>query len=171
VLFDDAYALVVRRGHPLTRKRQIKRQDLLAFDWIAPPPDTPRRVAYEALVRALDRMPHSTIQASSPSLTRAILSETNCITLVSRHEGWAEQKMGFLTVLPFEVPHRARVRQVQVTTRADWLPTSTQVLFLQALHNQSQGVLGVRPAARAKVLAAVSNKVPRPQRIAMRAVT
>ena len=42
-LFDDPYALVVRRGHPLTRKRRIRRQDLLAYDWVAPPPDAPRR--------------------------------------------------------------------------------------------------------------------------------
>jgi LysR family transcriptional regulator, regulator for genes of the gallate degradation pathway len=146
VLFEDAYALVVRRGHPLTRKQQISRQDLLAFDWVAPPPATPRRVAYDALFRTLNRSPRSTMQTSSPSLTRAILTETDCITLVSGYESQAEQEMGLLTVLPFEVPHRTR--QVQVTTRADWLPTATQARFLQALHNQSHGPGNVRPAAR-----------------------
>lgn len=156
VLFDDSYALVVRRGHPLTRKRQINRQDLLAFDWVAPPPDTPRRVAYDALFRMLNRTPRSTMQTSSPSLTRAILTETDCITLVSRNESRAEQEMGFLTVLPFEVPHRAR--QVQVTTRADWLPTAVQMRFLKALRNQSQGVESARPTTRAKVLAAATGQ-------------
>jgi len=53
-------------------------------------------------------------------LTRAILTETDRITLLSRYESRAEQEMGFLTVLPFAVPHPAR--QLQVTTRADWLP-------------------------------------------------
>lgn len=149
-LFDDSYALVVRRDHPLTRKRQIKREDLLAFDWLAPPPDTPRRVAYDALFRGLNRTPRSTIQTSSPSLTRAILTETDCITLVSRHESRAEQETGFLTVLRFEVPHRAR--KVQVTTRAGWLPTAVQVRFLEALRNQSRGVEGVQLAPRAKAL-------------------
>ena len=137
------YALVVRRGHPLTRKRQISRQDLLAYDWVAPPPDTPRRVVYDALFAGLNGVPRSTLQTSSPNLTRAMLTETDCITLVSRHESQAEQEMGFLTVLPFEVPHRAR--QVQVTTRTDWLPTAVQVRFLQALHNQAQPE-GARPA-------------------------
>ena len=136
VLFDDHYSLVVRRGHPLTRKRQIRRQDLLAYDWLAPPPDTPRRVVYDALFAGLDGVPRSTLQTSSPNLTRAMLTETDCITLVSRHESEAEQEMGFLTVLPFTVPHRAR--QVQVTTRTDWLPTVVQARFLQALHNQAQ---------------------------------
>src|SRR5262245_46967775 len=137
VLFDDPYALVARRGHPLTRKRQIRRQDLVAYDWVAPPPDTPRRAAYDALFAGLDRMPRSTLQTSSSNLTRAILTETDRITLPSRHESRAEQEMGFLTVLPFAVPHAAR--QVQVTTRVDWLPTAAQVRFLQALRHQARG--------------------------------
>jgi LysR family transcriptional regulator, regulator for genes of the gallate degradation pathway len=149
VLFDDPHAVVVRRGHPLTRKRQIRRQDLLAYDWVAPPPDTPRRTVYHALFAGLDRVPRSTLQTSSPNLTRAILTETDCITLLSRHESRAEEEMGFLTVLPFAVPHPAR--QVQVTTRADWLPTAVQVRFLQALHDQARGLKGARPVARAKM--------------------
>lgn len=153
VLFDDPYALVVRRRHPLTRKRQISRQDLLAYDWVVPPPDTPRRVVYDALFSGLQRMPRSTLQTSSPNLTRAILTETDCITLLSRHDSRAEQEMGLLTVLPFAVPHPAR--QVQVTTRADWLPTAVQMRFLQALHDQARGPEGARPRARAKVLGSI----------------
>jgi LysR family transcriptional regulator, regulator for genes of the gallate degradation pathway len=149
VLFDDRYAVVVRRGHPLTRKRQIRRQDLLAFDWVAPPPDTPRRVVYDSLFAGLGRMPRSTLQTSSPNLTRAILTETDRITLLSRYESRAEQEMGFLTVLPFAVPHEAR--QVQVTTRADWLPTAVQARFLQALHDHARGPEGTGPVALPKV--------------------
>jgi LysR family transcriptional regulator, regulator for genes of the gallate degradation pathway len=149
VLFDDPYALVVRRGHPLTRKRQIRRQDLLAYDWVVPPPDAPRRVVYDALFAGLDRMPRSTLQTSSPNLTRAILTETDRLTLLSRHESRAEQEMGFLTVLPFAVPRPAR--QVQVTTRADWLPTAVQVRFLQALHDQARSPEGAGLVSRAKV--------------------
>ena len=146
VLFDDRYALVVRRDHPLTRERRIRRQDLLAYDWVAPPPDTPRRAVYDALFAGLDRMPRSTLQTSSPNLTRAILTETDRITLLSRYESRAEQEMGFLTVLPFAVPHPAR--QVQVTTRADWLPTAVQARFLQALHDQARGPDGAEPLVR-----------------------
>src|SRR5215468_7225045 len=136
VLFDDPYALVARRGHPLTRKRQIRRQDLVAYDWVAPPPDTPRRGAYDAIFAGAS-IPRSTLQTSSSNLTRAILTETDRITLLSRHESRAEEEMGFLTVLPFAVPHAAR--QVQVTTRTDWLPTAVQVRFLQALRDQARG--------------------------------
>jgi LysR family transcriptional regulator, regulator for genes of the gallate degradation pathway len=149
VLFDDPYALVVRRGHPLTRKRQISRQDLLAYDWVVPPPDTPRRAVYDALFAGLHSMPRSTLQTSSPNLTRAILSETDRITLLSRDESRAEEEMGFLTVLSFAVPHPAR--QVQVTTRTDWLPTAVQRRFLQALHDHAHGAEGARLVARAKV--------------------
>jgi LysR family transcriptional regulator, regulator for genes of the gallate degradation pathway len=151
VLFEDPYAIAVRRGHPLTHKRHIRREDLLAYDWLMPPPDTPRRAVYDALFAGLDRKPRSMLQTSSPNLTRAILTETDCITLLSRHESRAEQEMGFLTVLPFVVPHPAR--QVQVTTRADWLPTAVQERFLQALHDRARGPKDASPAARAKVTA------------------
>jgi LysR family transcriptional regulator of gallate degradation len=160
VLFDDPYALVVRRGHPLTRKRQISRRDLLAYDWVVPAADTPRRVVYDALFAGLDRMPRSTLQTSSPNLTRAILTETDRITLLSRHESRAEQEMGLLTVLPFAVPHPAR--QVQVTTRVDWLPTVVQSRFLQALHDQARGREGARPVARPKLLG-TGSVGPRPR--------
>ena len=140
VLFDDPYAVVVRVGHPLTRKRHIRRQDLLTYDWVLPPPDTPRRAGYDALFAGADHPPRSTLQTSSPNLTRAILSETDCITLLPRHESRAEQEMGFLTVLPFAVPHPSR--QVQVTTRADWLPTALQTRFLQALRDQAASPKG-----------------------------
>ena len=111
-------------------------------------PMHPGEVAYEALFEGLDRMPRSRLQTSSPNLTRAILTETDCITLLSQHESRAEQEMGFLTVLPFAVPHQAR--QVQVTTRADWLPTPVQMRFLQALHDQARRPKGARaPRLRA----------------------
>lgn len=156
VLFDDHYAVVVRRGHPLTHKRHIRRQDLLAYDWVAPPPDAPRRVVYDALFAGLDGTPRSTLQTSSPNLTRAILTETDCITLVSRHESRAEQEMGFLTVLPFAVPHRAR--QVQVTTRVDWLPTAVQARFLQALHDQAHVPQGSRSASKARLAQSAASR-------------
>jgi DNA-binding transcriptional LysR family regulator len=158
-LFDDSYALVVRCGHPLTRRLRIGCDDLLGFDWIAPPPDTPRRVAYDALLRTLERAPRSTLQTSSLGLTRAVLTETDCIALVSRYESRAEQDMGLLTVLPFEVPHRAR--QIQVTTRADWLPTAAQERFLLTLRNQSGGAGPARPAARTRISAAGGNRASR----------
>jgi LysR family transcriptional regulator of gallate degradation len=146
VLFDDSYALVVRRGHPLTLKRHVRLPDLLAYDWIEPPPAAPRRIAYDALFARLGRHPRSTIQTSSTNLTRAILTETDCVSLVSRFESQVEQEMGLLTVLPFVVPHPAR--QVQVTTRADWLPTAVQARFLTALHDQAGGLDGVKGTPR-----------------------
>ena len=88
------------------------------------------------------------MQTSSPNLTRAILTETDRITLLSRYESRAEQEMGFLTVLPFAVPHPAR--QVQVTTRTDWLPTAAQARFLKALHDQAQGTEGAGALVRSR---------------------
>ena len=46
-LFSDPYSIVVREGHPLTRKRGLRLEDLTAYDWILPRPGTPRRRAFE----------------------------------------------------------------------------------------------------------------------------
>lgn len=137
-LFEDPYAVVARRGHPLTCKREIRREDLADYDWVVPPLDTPRRVVYDALFAGLGRVPRNTMQTSSPNLTRALLTETDRITLLTRHESRSEEEIGFLTVLPFAVPHPARY--VQVTTRKDWLPTTVQMRFLEALQEQARAV-------------------------------
>jgi len=146
ILFEDPYSIVVRRGHPLTLKRRITLQDLLDYDWVAPPLGSPRRAVYEGLLAAIGRVPTSTLQTSSLGLTRAILSETDRITLLTHHESRAEQDMGLLTVLPLAVPHPGR--HVQVTTRNDWLPTAVQVRFLDALQAHAN-TRAVRPARRA----------------------
>jgi DNA-binding transcriptional LysR family regulator len=146
VLFSDPYSVVVRRGHPLTAQRRIRLQDLLDYDWVAPPLGSPRRAVYDGLFAELGREPRSALQTSSIGLTRALLSETDCITLLTHHESRAEQEMGRLTALPLAVPHPAR--HVQVTTRTDWLPTAVQVRFLQALQEQARGGTMSPQAAR-----------------------
>src|SRR5262249_60527019 len=88
------------------------------------------------------------LQTSPSSLTRAILTEPGRITLLSGHESRAEEEMGFLTVLKFAVPHAAR--QVQVTTRADWLPTAVQARVLQGLHDRARGPEGAGLITRGK---------------------
>jgi LysR family transcriptional regulator of gallate degradation len=146
-LFEDPYAVVVRRGHPLTRKRQIRREDLADYDWVVPPPGTPRHLVFDALFAGLDHVPRNTMQTSSPNLTRALLTETDRITLLTRHESRSEEEIGFLTLLPFVVPQPGR--HVQVTTRKDWLPTTVQVRFLEALQEQARAV---RAADRLRLL-------------------
>ena len=102
----------------------------------------------DSVLAEIGRVPTSSLQTSSLGLTRAILSETDRITLLTHHESRAEQDMGLLTVLPVAVPHPGR--HVQVTTRTDWLPTAVQVRFLEALHAQAHaGTTKARKARRA----------------------
>jgi LysR family transcriptional regulator of gallate degradation len=146
-LFEDPYAVVVRRDHPLTRKRQIRREDLAGYDWVVPPPGTPRHLVFDALFAGMDRAPRTSMQTSSPNLTRALLTETDHITLLTRHESRSEEEIGFLTLLPYVVPQPRR--HVQVTTRKDWLPTAVQLRFLEVLHQQAHAV---RATDRSRVL-------------------
>ncbi len=54
-LFSDPYSIVVREGHPLTRKRGLRLEDLAAYDWILPRPGTPRRRAFEWMFSGMPR--------------------------------------------------------------------------------------------------------------------
>ena len=54
-LFSDPYSIVVREGHPLTRKRRLQLVDLAAYDWILPRPGTPRRRAFEWMFSGMAR--------------------------------------------------------------------------------------------------------------------
>ncbi len=137
-LFYDAYSIVVRRHHPLTRAKRINISLLARYDWIVPPPGVPRRAAFDQLFAASKRKPHSSFQTSSLELTRAILSETDRVTLLSRHEAESAEKMGNLTSVKFNMSKNGRV--VQVTTRADWLPTGVQLRFLDLLREHAREI-------------------------------
>jgi DNA-binding transcriptional LysR family regulator len=132
-LFEDPYCVVVRRGHPLTALTRIRLQDLVVYDWVAPHSGSPRRTVFEQLFAA--QGPKNVLHTSSSNLTRSILTETDRVTLLTRYEASSEEAMGFLTVLPFDLPY---TRHVQVTTRTEWLPTAVQARFLKVLAEQAR---------------------------------
>lgn len=135
-LFYDPYSVVVRHGHPLTRLKTIRREDLAAYDWVLPVGAAPRRHAYERLFDGAAKMPRTSLRTSSPNLTRAMLAETDWVTLLSRYEIVSEEQMGYLTVLPYEVPDTGRY--LQVTTRVGWLPTTVQLRFIDLLREHAR---------------------------------
>jgi DNA-binding transcriptional LysR family regulator len=137
-LFHDTYSIVVRPNHPLTCVKKVNLRVLARYDWIVPPPGVPRRIAFDQLFLTARQKPHSSFQTSSLELTRAILSETDRVTLLSRHEAESAEKMGILTSIKFNVNNIGRV--VQVTTRTDWLPTGVQLRFLELLREHARQI-------------------------------
>ena len=137
-LFYDTYSIIVRRDHPLTRVKKLNRAALARYNWIVSPPGVPRRAAFDQLFADIRRKPHSSFQTSSLELTRAILMETDHVTLLSQHDAESAKKAGLLTSLKFKMDKNGRF--VQVTTRTDWLPTGVQLRFLNLLREHAQRI-------------------------------
>lgn len=133
-LFADPYVLVVRRGHPLANRRSISPAMLAKHDWIAPSSELPRRASLERYFAKLPKRPRIRLETNSPGTMMAVLAETDCIALISRTQLQMDGPAD-LTVLPAEV--RDTKRMLGITKRRDWLPTSAQLGFLEALHEVS----------------------------------
>lgn len=132
-LFYDPYAIVVRRGHPLTRCNHVGLSQLADYDWIVGGVGSIRRGAFEKMFQSLGYLPRASIEAISPKVVRALLSTSNRITLLTRLEIEFEQRMGALETVNYD-PGIARNADGLVT-RADWLPTPLQSRFIRLLHD------------------------------------
>lgn len=130
-LFDDAYCIAARPGHPLSRLSAITPADLIKYDWIVPPDGTPRRLQIEALFDGLDAKPHFNIETRSLATSRALLMNSDLITLMTRSEIRIDTQLGLVSALPCKdlraIPPKG------IATRANWLPTPVHAEFLDVL--------------------------------------
>lgn len=140
LLFKEPYAIVARPGHPLTKNSAASREDLAKYDWVVPGPTTPRYLAFRRLFAATKPKPAATIETASRSLVRSILTMSDRLTLLPRHEAMLEQKLGVLAVIPTHV--RLPIRKYGVATRINWHPTALQRNFLEKLiwHGQRTAI-------------------------------
>jgi LysR family transcriptional regulator, regulator for genes of the gallate degradation pathway len=136
-LFHDPYCIVGRAGHPLASREGITTDDLLAYDWIVPGEGTPRRRQYEAIFEGHARRPSISIETSSLSTIRSVLTCSDRLALVNRQEVETEERSRLLTVLPWTSDALPMAKGV--TTRADWLPTPIQRRFLDILRVHAIG--------------------------------
>jgi DNA-binding transcriptional LysR family regulator len=79
-LGEEPVSLVARPGHALARKRNVTREDLLAYDWVMPGPGTLlRRTVLERLGALGLPPPPGRLSTSSFLLILAMLRESNAI--------------------------------------------------------------------------------------------
>ena len=133
-LFRDRYRIVVRRGHPLTRRKVIGVKDLAEYDWILPGVGNPRRRVVELLFEGAARQPHVRIETSSIPAHKAILASSNRITLLTESE--IKDQSDRLTALPFE--GLAPRRPEGIAIRRGWKPTLIQQHFVKLLERHAQ---------------------------------
>jgi DNA-binding transcriptional LysR family regulator len=147
LLFDNPYVVVARARHPLTRLKRITPRDLSRYDWIMPEAGAPRRQAFARMFAGLPSLPRVSIEATSLSIYRSILTGSDRLTLMSRLAAQASESAE-LAVLPFRSPHLRR--QDGVASRIDWHPTHVHLRFLQLLRAEARRVAnGGRSGAQA----------------------
>ena len=129
-LFSNQYTLVARRDHPLRSLRKIAISDLMRYDWIMPPSDTPRRQALERMFEGHQHRPKVTIETTSMGMYHAVLSMTDRLSLLPYREVQKYESLGF-AALPFFSHHLQRANGIAV--RKDWQPTRVHVELLERL--------------------------------------
>jgi len=138
-LFDDPLAIVGRVHHPLAKQKNITPRDLAAYGWAVPLRGAPTRDYFETMfpVEAEVR-PKSIVETGSLILIRRMLSTSDKLTIISRHQIMQEEKYGELKRLPMDLPDTER--PIGLTVRKGWSPTSIQQNLIERLETISQNI-------------------------------
>jgi LysR family transcriptional regulator, regulator for genes of the gallate degradation pathway len=132
-LFEDPYAIVGRANHPLVaRAKGASLDDLAQQEWVAQRPGTPIRAAFDTLFETCPVSPRASIETSSLVLTRAIILESDRLSMLSSRQIAVEEREGLLSCIPVTGDVRARLgtRTIGITMRETWLPSRLQSIFL-----------------------------------------
>jgi LysR family transcriptional regulator, regulator for genes of the gallate degradation pathway len=131
MLFEEPYVIVMRPKHPLSAFADIGRDQLADYDWIVPGPSTPRFLAFERLFASARKRPTARVSTASRGLIRLLITTSDRLTLLTRHEALLEEKLGVLRIAPTRL--RLPRRTYGMATRANWRPTALQQTFLDIL--------------------------------------
>jgi len=108
LLYEDFYAepicLVVRRGHPLTRKRRLGLRELVNEAWLLPLPETTlRRQIERAFLDAGAPLPRNVIESVSILTNRVLLRKSDCIGVMPYHVALDDVEHELLAILPVKL--------------------------------------------------------------------
>lgn len=108
LVYEDFYSepvcLVVRRGHPLTRKRRLTLRELVNEAWLLPLPETTlRRQIERAFLDANAPLPRNVIESVSILTNRALLRKSDCIGVMPYHVALDDVEQQLLSILPVKL--------------------------------------------------------------------
>lgn len=122
-LIKDQIEIVAGAQHPLSHENDVCLRDLLAMDWILPPPHFPLRMWFRDLLeREGLREPKPFIETASLAIVRGVLLESDCVALSTRLQCWHDTvEHGLLRVVPVGEIVEAQTHapfQLHITRRA-----------------------------------------------------
>jgi LysR family transcriptional regulator of gallate degradation len=83
------------------------------------------------LFASAKRRPTARVSTASRGLIRSLITTSDRLTLLTRHEALLEEKLGVLRIAPTRL--RLPRRTYGVATRLNWRPTALQQTFLDIL--------------------------------------
>lgn len=131
-LFDDVLAVVARADHPLAVRGVGTLEDLRRYPWILPRRDTPTRQRCDALLAQIGGPEQvGLVETGALVSVRALLLESDRLTVLSRRQIAVDVKSGLLAALDVPLPEPRR--SIVATLRRDWKPTQVQATLLEEL--------------------------------------
>ncbi len=131
-LFNDPLAIMVRRGHPLAKRKSVSPAELARYPWIVARAGAPLRARFEDLFKSkCAGTPSQLIECNSFAAIRGLLLESDAVTLLSPHQAHYEIEADLLKALPH--PQGNIARAIAATIRSDWAPTRAQKRFMELL--------------------------------------
>lgn len=117
-LFEDLLSVVGRKGHPFAGAKSLKLADVINAEWVLPYKGAPSRKAFEQVMNAAGLpLPRNAIESNALVALRALLIESDRLSILSRNQIHYEELHGMLSVLPIDM--RGSERPIGITTRAD----------------------------------------------------
>jgi DNA-binding transcriptional LysR family regulator len=131
-LFDDVLAVVARADHPLAVNGISSIEDLRRYPWILPRQGTPTRRRCDGLLEQIGGpKPAGLIETGALVSVRALLLDSDRLTVLSRRQIAVDMESGLLAALDLPLPEPRRT--IVATLRRDWKPTQVQSALLEEL--------------------------------------
>ena len=104
-LYDEQVRLVVRKKHPLLRKRKLSAKDLADVQWVLPPELAPMRQELERVLAEHGlRRPTPRVETTSQTLVEIILNQTDMVAAMPFSVAQLYQSRGQLVILNVFLP-------------------------------------------------------------------
>lgn len=135
-LYEEPVLAVVRRGHPLLKKKRLTLADAAAYPWILPLPGMPMRVRLEAEFAAANtRLPVEQVESVSLMINETLLLASDMVSVVSQQLAQHYEQAGTLAAL------RLTMRQALGPVGLLWIdatPSNAVQRFLDSVRQEAR---------------------------------
>ncbi len=132
-LFFTSNVILARKNHPLSQKQTpVTLDDLSQCGWVISRSNTPGRSMFEQIFKSKDYpLPVQIIEASSQMLVREILTGSNKLTMLPKHQVHRELSDQLFDIIDYDSDQKKRA--IGITIRKSWQGTTPQEAFISTI--------------------------------------